>query len=369
MNDRKIVIILLLSILIIVVLLFNFYGANKTYSYSFSDDKSIAVMVYNSTANNYVAQDSIPTGNYILNTTLSYCDSGGVISSYDNVNGTVLSSLVGTDKCHYYFDEKLYPFLSEKIIEGLSGTHNSYAYSIVNEGGGLRYEGRDPANYVCFEESCTDDTLYRILGSFAIMVDTTGNGTVDKTQTVVKIIKSKSLSTKMKWDSNGSNSWSSASLKTYLNNTWDKPTSYIITARWNLGGYSDTKTTTETFLSAESSGTTWDGKVGLMYVSDYGYAVRSSDCSRSKNLSSYYTNSCYANDWLYYGSESLSPNYTWFITPYSEDTSNTFYIYSNGQIRYNLVTGSIGVRPAFYIPSNVSVTSGTGTASDPYIIE
>ena len=48
--------------------------------------------------------------------------------------------------------------------------------------------------------------------------------------------------------------------------------------------------------------TTWEGYVGLMTPSDYGYAVGGearTNCLANTNLYNYGTSNCYTDDWLY----------------------------------------------------------------------
>jgi hypothetical protein len=246
------------------------------------------------------------------------------------------------------------------------------SWAIVNEGNGLRYEGKDPDNYVCFKQSCTDDELYRIIGKFTEMVDTTGNGVADTNQSVIKLIKAKALSTAYVWnDSTNNNTWSEASLKTYLNNTWIQPYRDILTTRYYVGGHSTSNSTAAAFLNSETSGTSWDGKIGLMYVSDYGYGVLESSCSRSTTLTNYDTSGCYDNDWLYYGSEGLagSSDFTWPITRSSANSIYVYHISSIGAV-YNSNTKdySFSVRPTFYISANNDISGGDGSKSNPYKI-
>ena len=94
-------------------------------------------------------------------------------------------------------------------MDGIDETLYHHDTSLTNGAGdnSYRYAGAsgEVNNYVCFgssEASCPDDNLYRIIGVFG-----------DR----VKLIKSTSVG-KMKWDSNGSNTWSTSSLNTYLNN-------------------------------------------------------------------------------------------------------------------------------------------------------
>ena len=187
---------------------------------------------------------------------------------------------------------------------------------LVNENG-YRYEGKNPNNYVLF-----NDELWRVIGVFN--VDTESNGT----QNLVKLIRNETLDG-LAWDGSYNNDWSSAKLQQTLNNGYlnatdstcnfyssNTKTCYFSetglnsTARnmiesvvWNLGGRADGDATADTFYTAERgttvySGrpTTWTGKVGLMYPSDYGYAVLASSCGRTTNLGDYDSTACAGNN-------------------------------------------------------------------------
>ena len=118
----------------------------------------------------------------------------------------------------------------------------------------------------------------------------------------------------------------------------------------------------------------WNGTVGLMYASDYGYAA-GQKCVTEENIKSG-TYSCNSNNWL------SSTNTIWTMSPSSTDevwtinrlmlTSgyNTYLwsMYASGN-KYKYNGDLLGVvHPVFYLDKDVSITSGTGTSSDPYII-
>ena len=251
---------------------------------------------------------------------------------------------------------------------------------LVNENG-YRYEGKNPNNYVLF-----NDELWRIIGVFS--VNTQSNGT----QNLVKLIRNETLDG-LAWHESNTNDWSVATLQQQLNNGYYNGTdstcnfysSYTktcyfsetglnSTARnmvesvvWNLGGISSTSNTAEEFYTAERgttvySGrpTTWTGKVGLMYPSDYGYAVLASSCSRSTNLGSYNTTACAGNNWLKTGS------YQWTMTPRSSNSSNVFAVFYNGNLTHIDAYVGYGVRPSIYLKSNIAVMGGDGSRSNPY---
>ena len=255
---------------------------------------------------------------------------------------------------------------------------------LVNENG-YRYEGNNPNNYVLF-----NDELWRIIGVFS--VNTQSNGT----QNLVKLIRNETLDG-LAWHGSNTNDWSVATLQQQLNNGYYNGTdstcnfysSYTktcyfsetglnSTARnmvesvvWNLGGISSNSNTAEEFYTAERgttvySGrpTTWTGKVGLMYPSDYGYAVLASSCSRSTNLGSYNTTACAGNNWL------KTDSTQWTMTPKSSSSSNVFGVtYSGNLSNTTRANYGYGVRPSIYLKSNIAVMGGDGSRDFPYIIE
>ena len=100
----------------------------------------------------------------------------------------------------------------------------------------------------------------------------------------------------------------------------------------------------------------WDGKVALMYPSDYGYASINTEC-RSDITS---TNCQYSN-WLY-----KSYN-TWTLSSSVNDSS---CVISLGGSVYPLTSSSQNdVFPVVYLKSDVLVTGGMGTKSSPYLID
>ena len=252
---------------------------------------------------------------------------------------------------------------------------------LVNENG-YRYEGKNSNNYVLF-----NDELWRIIGVFS--VNTQSNGT----QNLVKLIRNETLDG-LAWHGSNTNDWSGATLQQQLNNGYYNGTDSTCnvystsvtktcyfsetglnsTARnmvesvvWNLGGISSTSNTAEEFYTAERgttvySGrpTTWTGKVGLMYPSDYGYAVLASSCARTTNLGDYDGTACAGSNWLKTGS------YQWTMTPRSSYSNHVFYVNYYGTLSNTIANYGNGVRPSIYLKSNIAVMGGDGSRSNPY---
>ncbi len=118
--------------------------------------------------------------------------------------------------------------------------------------------------------------------------------------------------------------------------------------------------------------TTWTGKVGLMYPSDYGYATSGGSTTDratclNTNLYSWDGSSvsdCKNNDWLY-----TSSSTQWTLSPgaYVSIAYYVFYVYS-GNVDDNYAFAGRAVRPVGYLLSNVGVQSGDGSASNPFIL-
>ena len=237
--------------------------------------------------------------------------------------------------------------------------------SLANGAGdnSYRYAGASGSvnNYICLGSdaaTCPDANLFRIIGVFG-----------DKT----KVIRAKSIGGIQNWDTNGSNTWSTSSLNTYLNGEYltslgtlaDK----IATTTWKVGGgtwsniaTSVPKTVYQYEVGSSASTTTVDKKIGLMYVSDYYYSASPSAWTLVGYNESDATKDYRAAktiNWLYSGS------YEWTISRYSDYTYIAFSVNSTGSVYGGNVTSSFVVRPSFNLESSVKYVSGSGSMSDP----
>ena len=254
------------------------------------------------------------------------------------------------------------PTLAEHVISQYTGTQGEngiyYHNSTLTNGAGdnsYRYAGASDSvnNYICLgsdKATCPDANLFRIIGVFG-----------DQT----KVIRAKSVGNQ-KWDTNGSNTWSSSSLNTYLNGEYltslGTLANKIATTTWKVGGGSstylyDVPTTAYQYeVGSSASTTTYDAKIGLMYVSDYGFAADQSGWTTK--LSSYGSNS--SKNWLFLGSAE------WNISRNSDNSSNAFFVFHFGSVNYYYVDlNYFGVRPSFNLESSVKYVSGSGSMSDP----
>ena len=279
-----------------------------------------------------------------------------------------------------------------------------------------RYYGADPSNYICLDmegqSTCPDKHLYRIIGS--IYEENAGKN-------LLKVIKATPLTdgttSEFSWDykvNNGSGSysniWATITSGNYSNSLtsgsqlmkllnsglwWNgtsgsyyngsttattvnftnyklsnRAKSYITTSRYYLGGINTASIKTTAMYGYErgtarydtSSPLYWDGTVGLMYSSDYGYAAGNT-CATGTNLYGY-SSSCYRKDWLY-----NSSSQQWLMSLHSGNLNKVRYIDMVGHIIANFNCNiSNSVRPVFYLNSSASISEGEGTETNPYIL-
>ncbi len=396
MNKKKITIILMvfLAIFSTIMLVVNKDNVEITNEVGNKSKKSNNLLTMNleqtAGAGDYktVTQSEWPTEGYKFNTELSRCENGSELS-WDDVNKKILMSGVSADKCYVYFDIARFDKLCNtstlachvaKLYTGTQGENGIYYHntSLTNGAGdnNYRYAGANPNNYICLGSdatTCPDDNLFRIIGVFG-----------DK----VKVIKDKSV-VKMHWDTSNYNTWSISSLNTYLNGTYltsigtlsDK----IDAATWKVGGNTwdniSVSTAKEVYdyeiknpsTTASTGETEYSAKIGLMYVSDYMFAVLQDNwtlVAYNSNDATKDYRAIKAENWLYLGSD----EYT--ITRSSKNSGEVFAIYSSGEVYSYSVSCDSGeplpcsvyakyARPSFYLISSVEYSGGTGTSSDP----
>ena len=276
-----------------------------------------------------------------------------------------------------------------------------------------RYSGANPNNYVCFgsdAEACPDEYLYRIIGVFdddsdgeynvkLIKADYTTSamlgidgrdyyGNYDSNDSYYKGSMDTSTIAAYRWNydtsvsSYGSNNWTTSELNkinlninyiTYLSNLWGD---MIEDTTWHLGGMtSASSNTAKSFYTGErnnagygSNPTTYgpenangnSTKIGLMYVSDYGYAAYPD--AWATDIFDYDSSTIKQNNWLYMGL------YEWTMVPYSSYSYFVFRLNDSGYLNNDSAYSGFSVRPVFYLKSNISYGEGNGTKDSPFRI-
>ena len=282
----------------------------------------------------------------------------------------------------------------------------------------IRYTGATPNNYIEFGNI---GELWRIVGIFNVK-DSEGN-----TARNIKIVRDSALG-EYSWDATGNdnygiNDWSKADLMQELNGDylnasltanktnwynsyWDSTNQKIVLRQtgvfdytktikqkyqdminnsvWNIGGNTYTNPSTVPYglpLSSQynaergtttyqnSRATTWTGKVGLIYASDYGYASTDEECRNNLRAGVTYVNNtwdysnglCKSDNWLY-----KSGTWYWTLSPYYDYSSSVFYVHGGGAVTHHDAWPTDNVFPALFLKSDILIKSGEGTKINPY---
>ena len=117
--------------------------------------------------------------------------------------------------------------------------------------------------------------------------------------------------------------------------------------------------------------TTWDGYVGLMSQSDYGYAVGGevrTNCLENTYLFNYMNSDCYKEDWLFFTSDHQAGSiWTLSIQANGYSAYDVFDVrYSGGGI-FGHVLIPYSVHPSLYLVPEASI-SGNGTPTNPFTV-
>ena len=137
------------------------------------------------------------------------------------------------------------------------------------------------------------------------------------------------------------------------------------TTQWQVGGmeFSNANTVKQYYNEEIKNQTGYEETmaVGLMYVTDYGYAASPTNWQTALYRYSNTTN--INNNWLYLGSNE------WTISRGSSYTHAVFPIYNIGNVDFDYaVYADLAntVRPTFYLKSEITLVGGTGSVSDPF---
>ena len=282
----------------------------------------------------------------------------------------------------------------EKLVNEVTtlATTDTTNFATDDPDSNIRYIGANPNNYVYFNcsdySNQSDSTCekWRIIGVFKNMTKEDGSKA-----DLVKIIRDDSLG-KIVWNSNNVNDWSKASLQTTLNGEYyngtyatgafknDSTRNAIESVVWNLGGTANYDSASNGLASHfygyergttvySGHATTWTGKIALMYPSDYGYATAGGTTTNresclAKELYNWSgVSDCKNNDYLF-----KSAYTQWTLAPRSSRSYHAFIVGTEGFVYYgNLVRDALGVRPAAYLKSSISLSSvGDGSSTSPY---
>ena len=363
-----------------------------------------------------------PESGYTFNAELSKCENGSKLT-WDEEDKKVLMQANTSDKCYVYFDKE--PSLADlcsgktfaecittQVYTGADGENDLYyhdgtgSYTNADQEAGdnsYRYTGANPNNYVCFgsdEDTCPEDNLYRMIGVFdgqaklikheyanSDLLGTNGDysGSTYSNTSSSYYKGSKTTINRYYWNGLSSsggtqtNIWSESRLNTvnlntnYLDSLSSKSSSLIANHTWQVGGLawsnvrgSVVKTAYTYEVGDSTTNTTYSAKIGLMYISDYGYAA--SPANWSTNMGSLNNDTNRNNNWMFMGLNE------WVISPNSSDSATVFSIFSDGYVGDGCYSSNCSVfdyyavRPVFYLSPWVLYSRGDGTKENPYRI-
>ena len=253
-------------------------------------------------------------------------------------------------------------------------------------------------NFVCFgtdASPCPTENLYRIIGVFnnqvklvkwdyakSSLLGTDGDFSQEYTSNYFSGEQGESPSSNSLYYWNNDtmkNTWSESNLNkvnlntNFVNNIGTIWSNKIATTTWKVGGGSYTnivtsvpKTAYQYEVGSNASSTTYESKIGLKYVTDYEFAANpnswtlvgynSSDATKDYRFSK-------GENWLYGG------GWDWTISRSSDNSNDAFRVYDYGRVSNLYVSNYFGARPSFSLLSSTSYVSGSGSMSDPIIIE
>ena len=292
----------------------------------------------------------------------------------------------------------------KSLYTGTQGENSIYYHdsSLTNGAGdsSYRYSGANPNNYVCFGTNttpCPTDNLYRIIGVFGNNVKLIKydyatsallgtDGEYQGTGTPNSSYYKGSLTTINTYYWNNStkkNTWSESLLNktnlntNFINNIGTEWANKIATTTWKVGGNTyanirdvipatayQNEIVNPVTTNTTDNATEYSAKIGLMYVSDYGFGADPSA----------WTTTLYNYDGSVNGSTIRSLNwmhmgyYDWTISRYADGSYVAFRVYDDGSVDGGNVDRYYAVRPSFNLESSITYVSGSGSASDPMVI-
>ena len=358
-SNKKIVICVLLIIVSIISLILINKNTNKTFKYKGS---TIALTVDG-------------------NSTTSFPTSGkyNVTVNCNNAKGRwnpktwklEITKITGTVTCDVSFNSS---------VSNLTTVVNNKATRNEN---GKRYQGKNPDNYIWF-----NDELWRIIGNVPVCLESGCEATENR----VKIIRNDSIGS-IKFGNNST--WMGSNIQNLLNTCYLGKTSscdsYCYTSStsskgtcdyssdgidttdyygkmvedvyFNVGAGDETYKTAANYYTQEiATHAASASKIGLMYASDWGYAIEDftgvlGDSGSPQSYSD--------KNWLFSnGMERIMSVYSSLLPLYAD---NRGYL-SGGSITGFAAQNGASIRPVLYLKSNVYVVSGTGSKVDPYRI-
>jgi len=302
---------------------------------------------------------------------------------------------------------------------GTQGKNGIYYHdaSLTNGAGdnSYRFAGASDQvnNYVCFGSNvtpCPENNLYRIIGVFGDQIKLIKSDYATSALLGADGDYSK-MYTANGWDNSnykgnnlaniagytwnyknnitinsgkGSNTWSTSLLnktnlnKNFITNIGTDWANKIDMTTWKVGGNTYANIANQPAKTAyqneivspvttntTDNATTYSAKVGLMYVSDYMYAApqdkwtlvgyNDSDASKDYRVAT-------SVNWMYMGL------YEWTLSRTADYAYSVFDVRDTGVVSDRGADDALALRPVFYLSSSVNYASGSGSATDPILV-
>lgn len=370
-NNKRIVICISLIVIMICTLLIISNKPKKTFKYN---ESTIALLVNGKVSNTFPSK-----GLYQVDIT---CDNADGVWDIDNWKLDI-KNITGNVSCNVSFTSN--PKLLSNVVNTTSTSGEVSGNGLLYKSDyGVRYKGNNPNNYIWYNKE-----LYRIIGKTPVCtaINTDSTCKTWNNNGLVKIIRNDSIGG-LSYNANttSSSTWVGSTIQKNLNKCFlgqinsrsntdcggycysHYHNSYKPVAKcdytqngiassgdyynmiydgvyWNIGVTGSTSTTGKTQYDKEkTSQTSSTLKIGLMYASDYGYAM----------------NNGYKNNWLFTKGDE------WTMTAYN--SSGPVRVNYFGGLNYVIASNGFAVRPVLYLKSNVYVISGDGSEGNPYKI-
>ena len=352
---------------------------------------NVTDLPYNNPNSNY----SLSNLNGITSTNIEWNSINRMISIKNSVNDGASATLTKTTNTTG-------TLLSSVITAGVGTSGDGVITKVTdNNTEQYRYQGNNPNNYVSF-----NNQLWRIIGYVPVCLEVTpiteattingiafkqGEAQCTKWENRVKIIKSDPIGAfaynKTYYSSSNPVVWIGSTIQGLLNTCYlgkkdgcskycyaysttqgvcnysqkginenDSYGNMIEGVYYNIGMSNSYNSSSVVYANEIKKQTSENTSIGLMYASDFGYAIS----SYTGNLSYSSANSQMVNNWLF------GQSYEWTMT--ASSSSTPVHVNYYGGLSTSSAYFGYAVRPVLYLQSNVNKLSGDGTMASPYVL-
>ena len=262
--------------------------------------------------------------------------------TYDNTESGLKSKDVQGAIDELYTECTKEPSAGETIIENAGLEKDPYECRYF-------FTGANPNNYITFND---EKAKWRI-----ISVECDGT---------IKIMRNAGIG-EMAWDNQAYALWDRpSSLNEYLNNTYLSKLSSTSQTQINSHDFKIGKATRNSNNIAnqinEEGKNIWHGKIALPTASEYIRVNSNIDECGTSYLNMSNRNTCKNTNWMF------NNDSWWTLTQDGDLSSGVFTVDVYGKFTYMTASLMQQVRPTLYLSSEIKITGGTGTSSDPYQI-